>query len=142
MERTQSCPFCSPHTDEIIARNALCYALWDMFPVTKGHLLIIPFRHTLDYFSLTAEEKHAMTGLVDDCRKILEDNFDPDGYNLGYNIGEAAGQTVMHCHCHLIPRYFGDTDNPRGGVRRVVAGKYYRDPRCRPPVSPPALHQD
>jgi len=131
MERIQSCPFCSPNDQETIVRNTLCYALWDRFPVSKGHLLVIPFRHTPDYFSLTPDEKLAMTELIEECRKIIEDNFRPAGYNLGYNIGEAAGQTVMHCHCHFIPRYSGDTDNPRGGVRRVVAGKYYRDPMRR-----------
>jgi len=131
MELTQHCPFCSPNDQETIARNTLCYALWDRFPVSKGHLLVIPFRHTPDYFSLTPDEKQAMTELIEECRKIVDDNFSPAGYNLGYNIGEAAGQTVMHCHCHFIPRYTGDTDNPRGGVRRVVAGKYYRDPMKR-----------
>jgi diadenosine tetraphosphate (Ap4A) HIT family hydrolase len=106
----------------------LCYARWDRFPVSKGHLLIIPFRHTPDYFTLNREEKLALGDLIDECKTIIEENFKPDGYNIGYNIGNAAGQTVMHCHCHVIPRYKGDTDNPRGGVRRVVAGKYYQDP--------------
>jgi diadenosine tetraphosphate (Ap4A) HIT family hydrolase len=129
MEKESRCPFCVPFGDDIVARNTLCYARWDRFPVTKGHLLIMPFRHTPDYFSLTPDEKQAMTDLIDECRKIIEENFRPAGYNIGYNIGAAAGQTVMHCHCHFIPRYPGDTDNPRGGVRRVVAGKYYHDPR-------------
>jgi diadenosine tetraphosphate (Ap4A) HIT family hydrolase len=74
------------------------------------------------------EEKLAIAELIEECKAIIEDNFTPDGYNIGYNIGNAAGQTVMHCHCHFIPRYNGDTDSPRGGVRRVVAGKYYKDP--------------
>ena len=72
-----------------------------------------------------------MTDLIDECRAIIEDNFRPDGYNIGVNIGTAAGQSVMHCHCHFIPRYRGDTDNPNGGVRRVVAGKHYRDDPMR-----------
>lgn len=131
MEKISGCPFCDPSRDEIVAKNTLCYALQDIFPVTKGHLLIIPFRHTPDYFTLTGEEKQAMGDLIEECRKILEEKFRPAGYNLGYNIGAVAGQTVMHCHCHFIPRYEGDTDNPRGGVRRVVAGKYYQDPRRR-----------
>ena len=133
MERPSSCPFCSPFGDDIVARNALCYARWDRFPVSKGHLLLMPFRHTPDYFTLTDEEKLAMTDLIEECRKIIEENFQPAGYNIGYNIGAAAGQTVMHCHCHFIPRYEGDTDNPRGGVRRVVAGKYYNSPLRRIP---------
>ena len=123
MEET-TCPFCSPSAGDIVTKNNLCYALLDQFPITKGHLLIIPFRHTPDYFSLTPEEKAAMTELIGDCRTIIEEKFSPAGYNIGYNIGAAAGQTVMHCHCHFIPRYAGDTDNPRGGVRRVVTGKW------------------
>ncbi len=128
MPDTNGCKFCKPYGDDIVARNALCYARWDRFPVSKGHLLIIPFRHTPDYFTLTMEEKAAITELIDECKGILDENFHPDGYNVGYNIGVVAGQSVMHCHCHFIPRYKGDTDNPKGGVRRVVAGKYYQDP--------------
>ena len=131
MENTPACPFCAPFGDDIVARNTLCYARWDRFPVSKGHLLIMPFRHAPDYFSLTAEEKAAMVALIDECKTIIDDNFNPAGFNIGYNVGRAAGQTVMHCHCHFIPRYEGDTDNPKGGVRRVVAGKYYNNPMLR-----------
>jgi diadenosine tetraphosphate (Ap4A) HIT family hydrolase len=127
MPEENNCRFCKPFADDIVAKNDLCYARWDRFPVSKGHLLLMPFRHAPDYFSLTTEEKHAMTALADTCREILDENFHPDGYNIGYNIGSAAGQTVMHCHCHIIPRYTGDTDNPKGGIRRVVAGRNYRD---------------
>jgi diadenosine tetraphosphate (Ap4A) HIT family hydrolase len=135
------CPFCNPYGEEVVAQNTLCYARWDAFPVTRGHLLIIPFRHTPDYFSLSSEEKQAITDLIDECRGVIEDNFQPAGYNIGYNIGTVAGQTIMHCHCHLIPRYAGDTDNPKGGVRRVVAGKYYKDPRRRIIPVHPATRQ-
>lgn len=131
MEKSPRCPFCIPFGDDIVAGNELCYARHDAFPVTKGHLLIMPFRHTPDFFSLTIGEKHAIIDLIEECRKITEENFKPAGYNIGWNIGTAAGQTVMHCHCHLIPRYEGDTDNPKGGVRRVIAGRYYKDPRRR-----------
>ena len=117
------CPFCNPLAEDIIARNELCYARWDIFPVSKGHLLIIPFRHVADFFSMTVEEKQAMVGLIDECKGVIEENFQPAGYNIGINVGEAAGQTVMHCHCHIIPRYAGDIRNPRGGVRGVVPGK-------------------
>jgi diadenosine tetraphosphate (Ap4A) HIT family hydrolase len=128
MENSYPCPFCLPSEERIIAKNALCYAIGDKYPVSRGHLLIIPFRHMPDYFSLTPDEKQAIAELTEECRVILDEKYSPAGYNLGYNIGTAAGQTVMHCHCHLIPRYRGDTDNPRGGVRRVVKGKYYQDP--------------
>jgi diadenosine tetraphosphate (Ap4A) HIT family hydrolase len=117
------CPFCNPSGDEIVAKNKLCYARWDKFPVSKGHLLVIPFRHTPDYFSMTAEEKCAVLALVDKCKVVIEVEFSPAGYNIGFNVGEAAGQTVMHCHCHVIPRYVGDVRDPKGGVRGVVPVK-------------------
>jgi diadenosine tetraphosphate (Ap4A) HIT family hydrolase len=118
------CPFCNPSEDDIVAKNELCYARWDRYPVSRGHLLIMPFRHTLDLFSMTTEEKQTLLALIDECKAVIEENFTPDGYNIGFNVGEAAGQTVLHCHCHLIPRYFGDVKEPRGGVRGVVPGKW------------------
>ena len=117
------CPFCNPFADEIVAKNDLCYARWDRFPVSKGHLLIIPFRHTEDYFSLTGEEKRACLSLIDDSKALIEENFRPAGYNIGFNVGEAAGQTVLHCHCHVIPRYKDDVENPKGGIRGVIPKK-------------------
>jgi diadenosine tetraphosphate (Ap4A) HIT family hydrolase len=117
------CPFCNPIAEDIVARNDLCYALWDRFPVSKGHLLVIPFRHVADYFSMTVDEKQAVLALIDECKAVIEENFTPAGYNIGFNVGVAAGQTVMHCHCHLIPRYLGDVPDPRGGVRGVVPQK-------------------
>jgi diadenosine tetraphosphate (Ap4A) HIT family hydrolase len=119
----EPCPFCHPRAEEIIAKNHLCYALWDGFPVSRGHLLVIPYRHTLDFFSTTDEEKQALVLLIDECRAVIEKDLEPDGYNIGFNVGVAAGQTVMHCHCHVIPRYAGDVPNPRGGVRRVVLSR-------------------
>jgi len=118
-----TCPFCNPISDEIVAKNDLCYARWDRYPVSKGHLLVIPSRHTADYFSLTVEEKLSLLTLIDECKEVIEKNFRPAGYNIGFNVGVAAGQTMMHCHCHVIPRYIGDVKEPRGGVRGVVPGK-------------------
>jgi diadenosine tetraphosphate (Ap4A) HIT family hydrolase len=120
---TMKCPFCSPFADEIVAKNDLCYSRWDRFPVSKGHLLVMPFRHAIDYFSLTEEEKQALFALIDECKEVVEENFRPAGYNIGFNIGEAAGQTVMHCHCHMIPRYVGDVKEPKGGIRGVLPEK-------------------
>jgi len=119
-----NCLFCNPPSDDIIVKNDLCYARWDRFPVSKGHLLVIPFRHTQDYFSLSDEERHAMLLLIDECKKVVEENFKPAGYNIGFNVGEAAGQTVMHCHCHVIPRYSGDVKDARGGIRKVRPGMH------------------
>lgn len=123
MEQPAKCPFCAPFVDEIVAKNTLCYARWDRYPVNKGHLLLMPFRHTPDFFSLTPEEKQALVDLIEVCREIITENFRPDGYNIGMNIGAAAGQTIMHCHCHMIPRYTGDVARPKGGIRGIVPGK-------------------
>ena len=117
------CPFCNPLDEDIVIRNELCYARWDRFPVSRGHLLVMPFRHTQDFFSMTPEERVALVNLVASCRDLMGENFSPAGYNIGFNVGPVAGQTVMHCHCHVIPRYVGDVEEPRGGVRGVVPGK-------------------
>jgi diadenosine tetraphosphate (Ap4A) HIT family hydrolase len=114
------CPFCNPVADDIVAKNDLCYARRDRYPVSEGHLLVIPFRHIPDFFLMTVEEKQAVLALVDECKEVIEEEFSPAGYNIGFNVGEAAGQTVMHCHCHVIPRYVGDVRKPRGGIRGVV----------------------
>ena len=116
------CPFCDPQAEDIVARNDLCYARWDGFPVSKGHLLVIPFRHSPDFFSMTPEERGALVDLVALCKDLISQEFSPAGYNIGFNVGTVAGQTVMHCHCHVIPRYVGDVPDPRGGVRGVVPG--------------------
>lgn len=123
MEQEINCPFCSPAEGEKVLGSALCYARWDKFPVTEGHLLIIPNRHFADYFSATPDERVALWDLVEEAKKLLAGRFKPNGYNVGINVGAPAGQTVMHCHIHLIPRRTGDSDNPRGGVRAVISGK-------------------
>ena len=118
-----TCPFCSPLANVIVAMNALCYARRGKYPVARGHMLVIPFRHEPDFFNLTGEENCAILELVGDCKQVIEEYSKPVGYNIGFNVGAAAGQTVMHCHCHVIPRYKGDTENPRGGVRGVIPHK-------------------
>lgn len=117
------CPFCNPHPDCIVAKNTLAYARFDAFPVTQGHILIIPFRHVSSFFDATDEERAALFDLVARCRTIIEERYRPDGWNIGVNVGVAAGQTVMHLHLHLIPRYDGDVPDPRGGVRGVIPEK-------------------
>jgi diadenosine tetraphosphate (Ap4A) HIT family hydrolase len=102
MPDNSACPFCSPFGDDIIARNSLCYARWDRFPVSKGHLLVIPFRHTPDYFTLTPEEKAAMVELIDECRMIIEDNFTPGGYNIGYNAYQQFVNSVYKKKRHPL----------------------------------------
>jgi diadenosine tetraphosphate (Ap4A) HIT family hydrolase len=114
------CPFCSPDKEEIVFENALWYARWDAFPATRGHLLIIPFRHATGFFDTTAEEKVSLTEMLDRCKTILDEKFSASGYNIVINIGEAADQRVMHCHVHMIPRYSGDADDLAGGIRGFV----------------------
>jgi len=98
-------------------------AFFDGFPVSPGHTLIIPRRHVASFFDLTDEEVADMLALARQVQTILDNRFHPDGYNLGVNIGLAAGQTVFHVHMHLIPRYAGDVSDPKGGVRGVIPAK-------------------
>ncbi|WP_369792224.1 HIT family protein [Methanoculleus sp. MH98A] len=102
------CPFCNPAPEDIVVANDLCYARYDIHPVSPGHLLVIPFRHVGSYFDTTGEERTALARLIDDCREITDRDRHPDGYNIGVNVGEAAGQIVMHVHIHFIPRYRDD----------------------------------
>ncbi|OYW25639.1 MAG: hypothetical protein B7Z49_00870 [Hydrogenophilales bacterium 12-63-5] len=115
------CPFCQPI--DIVFENELAFAIRDRYPASPGHLLILPRRHVADWFDTTPDERHAMFDLADMARARLDAEFHPDGYNLGVNVGEAAGQTVFHVHLHLLPRYRGDVANPRGGVRGVIPDK-------------------
>jgi diadenosine tetraphosphate (Ap4A) HIT family hydrolase len=117
------CPFCPAKDREIIASHALAVAVTDSFPLTKGHSLIVPRRHVASFFELTTDERLAMIGLLDEAKAVLDRQHAPDGYNIGINDGAAAGQTVMHVHLHLIPRYRGDADDPRGGVRWIFPQK-------------------
>lgn len=114
------CPFCSPATEEILLRNTFCYVRYDRYPITRGHLLIIPFRHEPSFLSLTSDEQAATLELLSQARLKLDCELHPDGYNVGINVGEAGGQTVAHAHVHVIPRYHGDVPDPRGGVRWVI----------------------
>ncbi len=118
-----TCPFCNPAPGEVVLENDLCYARYDKFPASPGHLLIIPFRHVASLFDATDEEQAALLALVREANVLLDEEFHPDGYNIGVNVGEAAGQTVMHLHVHVIPRYVGDVEDPRGGVRGAIPGK-------------------
>ena len=119
-----SCPFCRVESErEIIASSAHSLAFFDGFPVSPGHALIIPKRHVASFFDLTKEEQQDILCLLDGVKSIIDDKYHPDGYNLGVNVGEAAGQSVSHVHMHLIPRYKGDVPNPRGGVRGVIPAK-------------------
>ena len=116
-----TCPFCK--AGPVVLKNRLAFALYDRSPVTPGHLLLIPWRHVSDWFETTDEERRDLFSLADEARALLLRERKPDGFNLGVNVGQAAGQTVFHVHLHLIPRYEGDVAKPRGGVRSVIPAK-------------------
>ena len=122
---SKTCPFCDIEvTDRIIERTGTVMAIKDKYPVTEHHMLIIPVRHTPDFFSLTLEERRDAEALILSLRKrILKSDPTVTGFNIGVNCGVSAGQTIMHAHIHLIPRRDGDIPNPRGGVRGVIPDK-------------------
>jgi diadenosine tetraphosphate (Ap4A) HIT family hydrolase len=109
--------------ERIVAENESAYVIRDGFPVSPGHTLVIPKRHAATFFDVNQVERDAMLGLVDRAKAELDEKFSPAGYNIGINNGPAAGQTVMHLHIHLIPRYEGDQKDPRGGVRWIFPEK-------------------
>lgn len=118
------CPFCNPAPDsELISESATVYAMYDKYPVNEGHALIIPKRHTPDYFDLSFREQSACIFMLNNIKKLVSERFQPQGFNVGININQAAGQTIPHVHIHLIPRYHGDVEDPFGGVRGVLPGK-------------------
>ena len=118
-----SCPFCEMPPERVLTQDDLTLAIRDGFPVSPGHTLILPRRHIQSMVEATPEELAALLRTLGEVRKALDLEFHPDGYNVGINDGEAAGQTVMHLHLHLIPRFQGDVANPRGGVRHCIPGK-------------------
>jgi diadenosine tetraphosphate (Ap4A) HIT family hydrolase len=117
------CPFCSIDETQLMAGNALAIAKEDAFPLTLGHYLVIPRRHVASFFDCTADERAAMMALLDEVKALIDRQHSPDGYNIGLNNGVVAGQTVMHVHLHVIPRYAGDAADPRGGVRWIFPDK-------------------
>jgi len=114
-----ACIFCKPQR-EILAENEAALAVPDTYPVSPGHALVVPRRHAATIWDLSAEEFEACFRLVRELKPVLEARHKPDGFNVGVNCGEAAGQSVWHAHIHVIPRYKGDVPNPRGGVRHVI----------------------
>lgn len=115
------CPFCDKANYE--REGDLVFTKTDSYPVSKGHTLVIPKRHISSYFECTDDERLELWSLVEQVKTLLDSVFEPDGFNIGINIGAAAGQTVPHMHIHVIPRYSGDMDDPRGGVRGVIPDK-------------------
>ena len=115
------CPFCD--IQDYVLENDYCYAIYDRFPVSPGHMLVIPKRHAEDFLAASDQEQTAGIQLVQDCVDYLKQNNRPDGFNVGINCGRSAGQTIFHWHIHVIPRYRGDVCDPTGGVRGVIPSK-------------------
>lgn len=122
-KNSDHCPFCEIATDDaagrIILQNHRGFAIRDGYPVSEGHCLIIPKRHVASFFDTDKKERQALLDLLDQARELLDKKHNPAAYNIGVNDGPAAGQTIFHCHIHIIPRYENDRADPRGGVRWV-----------------------
>jgi len=115
-----SCELCTP--TDVLLQNSLAYARYDNNSLSPGHIIVVPKRHVADFFDMTAEEQAAVLALLNEARALIDKKHSPDGYNIGVNIGQAAGQSRTHVHVHLIPRYQGDVPDARGGIRSVLAG--------------------
>jgi diadenosine tetraphosphate (Ap4A) HIT family hydrolase len=121
MESGRDCELCAP--GGTLDANTLAYVALEKASLSPGHVVIVPRRHVADFFDMTAGEQVAVLELLVKARQAVEMKYHPDGYNIGVNIGRAAGQSRMHVHVHLIPRYVGDVAEPNGGVRCVLNGK-------------------
>ena len=115
----EACELCRP--DQVLLEDAEAYVRFDNNSLARGHVLVVPRRHVADFFNMTAQEKASVVALLDRARAQIDAEFRPDGYNIGVNIGRAAGQSRMHVHVHLIPRYAGDVADPSGGIRCVLS---------------------
>jgi diadenosine tetraphosphate (Ap4A) HIT family hydrolase len=125
----KACPFCSLTEERITLRQGAALVVRDTFPVSPGHSLIIPERHVKSLFETTPDERKDLFAALEQAQKILDGEFHPVGFNIGVNDGQAAGQTVFHLHIHLIPRFYNDCPDPRGGVRWIFPhkAKYWTD---------------
>lgn len=117
------CPFCSPPPERVFFDGPLVLGLWDAYPASPGHALLIPRRHFASWFDASQDERAALVGAIECAKTAIETHHSPHGYNIGINVGRAAGQTIFHLHIHVIPRYDGDVPDPRGGIRHVVPAK-------------------
>ena len=117
--KSEECIFCREPETELLCENELARAFFGKFPVNEGHVLITPKRHAVTFFDATKEELAAINELIFKVKRILDERYNPDGYNIGVNVNHAGGQTIFHLHVHVIPRYEGDVEDPRGGVRKI-----------------------
>ncbi len=121
MKNRDVCELCVP--ESVLAESELAYVRSESNSLSRGHVVVVPRRHVSDFFEMTTPEQMAVIELLNTARALIQFQHSPDGYNVGVNIGRAAGQSRMHVHVHLIPRYAGDDPNPAGGIRCVLAGK-------------------
>lgn len=117
--KDEECIFCKEPETELLCENDLARAFFDKFPVNDGHVLVTPKRHAVTFFDATKEELAAIVKLTFMVKGILDERYNPDGYNIGVNVNYTGGQTIFHLHVHVIPRYEGDVEDPRGGVRNI-----------------------
>ncbi len=120
MADSEKCELCFPGA--VLIDNELAYAQPEKNSLSRGHIIVVPRRHVSDFFEMTSPEQAAVVELLNRARELIQSQHSPDGYNIGVNVGRAAGQSRMHVHVHLIPRYTGDVANPSGGIRCVLAG--------------------
>lgn len=117
----EDCRFCIAKPGRrIMLEGKYGFAAWDRHPASPGHFIVVPYRHFADYFEITDAEREELWRLVADGKKMADERHHPDGYNVGINVGKWAGQSIPHLHIHVIPRYRGDVENPKGGVRGVI----------------------
>ena len=116
-----NCELCAP--SDVLVENSLAYVRYDNNSLSRGHVLVIPRRHIASFFDMTKEEQDSVLSLLNQAQRVIEKEHAPDGYNIGVNVGKAGGQSRMHVHVHLIPRYEGDVPNPQGGIRCVLTRK-------------------
>ena len=120
----EECRFCVKKPGRrLIIESEYGFAAWDRHPASEGHFLVIPYRHFASYFDISDKELVDLWGLVAKGKQVCDEKYHPDGYNIGINVGTAAGQSIPHLHIHVIPRYKGDVENPKGGVRGVIPDK-------------------
>jgi diadenosine tetraphosphate (Ap4A) HIT family hydrolase len=115
----EPCELCAPA--DVLMSDDLAYVSWENNSLSQGHAIVVPKRHVASFFDLTSAEQHSVLELLNEAQRLISREYCPDGYNVGANIGKAAGQSRMHVHLHLIPRYDGDVDDPSGGIRCVLA---------------------
>jgi diadenosine tetraphosphate (Ap4A) HIT family hydrolase len=122
--KTPACELCTPA--DVLLEGDLAYVRYDNNSLAPGHVLVVPRRHIASFFDMTTAEQADVLRLLNEAQRLIQRDHSPDGYNIGANIGEAAGQSRMHVHLHLIPRYLGDVSDPRGGIRCVLARRVYK----------------